>query len=101
MLGVLVGLDGDEEGEVYTVGDGRTRLGRSETCDVVFRSGSLRFSREHAEIVHDGGLFVVASLADQNPIFVNGKAVDGAELKDGDALRLGRTTFRFRTIEGP
>ncbi|MEZ4217985.1 MAG: FHA domain-containing protein [Myxococcota bacterium] len=100
VCGVLVGIEGEEEGELYALRDGRNKLGRGEQCDVVFRSQSLKFSREHAEIVHDHGLFVIASLAEQNPTFVNGEPVDGSELKDGDAVRLGRSTFRFRTIEG-
>ena len=34
-------------------------------------------------------------------IGLNDEVVDGCEIADGDKLRMGRSTFRFRTIEGP
>ncbi len=39
-----------------------------------------------------------APLSEKNPTRVNGEVTQGTELKDGDDVRLGDTTFRFRTV---
>jgi predicted component of type VI protein secretion system len=95
-VGVLVAVDGELEGEVFRVPDGESRLGRSEGCEVPLPSEWI--SREHAKVKHQDGMFVIAPLSDKNPTFVNDERTEGTELKDGDFVRLGRTTFRFRTV---
>ena len=52
-------------------------------------------------IVHQEGVFAIVPLSEKNRTYVNDREVDGAELSDGDTIRLGHTTFRFRSIEGP
>jgi pSer/pThr/pTyr-binding forkhead associated (FHA) protein len=100
-VGVLVGVEGEEEGELYAIRNGENTLGRSEECDVTFRSGSLKFSRQHATIVHDDGVFAIVSLKPENPTLVNGEPIEGQQLEDGDLIKMGRSALRFRTIEGP
>jgi len=95
-VGVLVAVDGELEGEVFRVPDGDSRLGRSEGCEVPLPSEWI--SREHAKVKHQDGMFVIAPLSDKNPTFVNDERTEGTELKDGDFVKLGRTTFRFRTV---
>jgi predicted component of type VI protein secretion system len=95
-VGVLVAVDGELEGEVFRVPDGDSRLGRSDGCEV--RLPSEWISREHAKVKHQDGMFVIAPLSDKNPTFVNDERTEGTELKDGDFVKLGRTTFRFRTV---
>jgi hypothetical protein len=97
---VLVGIDGDLSGEVFKLRAGENKLGRSESCDVVFPDPSLKISREHATVICEGDMFAIAPLNDKNPTFVNDEATEGSELNDGDLVRMGRTTFRFRTIPG-
>jgi hypothetical protein len=98
VVGVLVAVDGELKGQVYRLFDGENRLGRAESSEVVLPSKWI--SREHAMLVHHGGIFALVSTNDRNHTYVNGEEVDGVEVADGDAIRLGRTTFRFRLIEG-
>ena len=98
VTGVLVAIDGDLAGVMCAIRDGETKLGRSESCDVVL--SSMKISREHVHIVHQDGVFAILALSQRNPTYVNGEAIEGCELSDGDSVRMGRTTFRFRTIEG-
>ncbi|HME70246.1 MAG TPA: FHA domain-containing protein [Myxococcota bacterium] len=95
-VGVLVAVEGDLEGEVFRVPDGESRLGRSEGCEVPLPSEWI--SREHSKLKHEDGMFLIAPLSDKNPTFVNNERTEGTELKDGDSIKLGRTTFRFRTV---
>lgn len=98
VIGVLVAIDGELKGEVFALFDGENVLGRSQSCDAVLSSKWI--SREHAMVVHQEGVFAIVPLTEKNRTHVNDREVDGAELSDGDTLRLGRTTFRFRSIEG-
>ena len=96
VVGVLVAIEGDLEGEVYRVYDGENRLGRSPDCEIELPSRKI--SREHAKLIHRDGMFVVAPLTDKNPTILNDEPTEGAELGDGDTLKLGRTRFRFRSV---
>jgi hypothetical protein len=96
VVGVLVALEGDLEGEVYRIYDGENRLGRSPACEIELPSRKI--SREHAKLIHRDGRFVVAPLTDKNPTILNDEPTEGAELGDGDTLKLGRTRFRFRSV---
>ncbi len=96
LVGVLVAVEGELEGEVFRVPDGESLMGRDKQCAIVLPSEWI--SRTHAKLVHSEGLFVVAPMSDKNPTFVNDERTEGTELKDGDFLRLGKTTFRFRTV---
>jgi len=98
VTGVLVAIDGELKGEVFPLFDGENKLGRAEASDLVLASKWI--SREHAMIVHQEGVFAIVPLTERNRTYVNDREVDGAELADGDTIRLGHTTFRFRCIEG-
>ena len=96
---VLVGIEGELVGKLYAISDNENKLGRAETCGIILMSPTI--SREHANIVHQDGVFAVIPLSDKNRTFLNDEVVDGCEISDGDKLRMGRSTFRFRTVEGP
>ena len=96
VVGVLVAVEGELEGEVYKIVDGENRLGRAAECEV--RLDSKKISRLHAKVIHKDGLFAIAPLSDKNPTFVNDEPTQGSELGDGDTLKLGRTTLRFRSV---
>lgn len=96
VVGVLVAVEGELEGQVYKLQDGENRIGRSPTCDVEL--ASKKVSREHAKIIHQNGVFAIAPLSDQNPTLVNDNRTEGGELSDGDYIKVGRTTLRFRSI---
>ena len=98
VAGVLVAIEGELKGGVFKLFDGENKLGRSESNDVCLASKWI--SREHAMLVHQDGVFAIVPLTEKNRTYVNDREVDGAELSDGDVVRLGHTTFRFRSIEG-
>lgn len=96
---VLVGVEGPLEGEVYKICDGANKLGRGGDCDVVLES--VRISRFHAQIHHDDGAFVIeanAEIMENNPTAVNDSEIDAEGLYDGDVLKLGDSSFAFRTV---
>jgi len=102
LIGVLVGIGGQLEGEIHRVFDRDMKLGRAQDCDVKLLDPKI--SREHAKIVVVDAELMVVPLSDKNPVFVNDEVVEEAEqLSDGDKLQLGNpgsSVFRFRTVEG-
>ena len=98
VVGVLIGISGRLSGEVYKVHDGENRMGRLKSADIALDARDDTVSREHALIIHQDGAFGLKPLRADNPTWVNGEQVDqGIPLSDGDQIRVGQSTFRFRT----
>lgn len=96
IVGVLVAIEGELTGQVFKVKDGTNQVGRGSDCDIELNSAKI--SRPHAEIIHQNGMFVIKPLNAKNPTFLNENQTEGDELGDGDLIRLGLTTLKFRTI---
>ena len=64
------------------------RIGRDPACDVQVLSSLV--SRFHAEVFPEGGRWWARDLQSLNGLLLNGERIDQAELKDGDALQLGK-----------
>jgi pSer/pThr/pTyr-binding forkhead associated (FHA) protein len=73
---------------------GKWTLGRSKDADLELIDRTV--SREHARIVKHGTLWQIVSINAANKVYVNGHAVEVADLKSGDRIRLGRTEIEFR-----
>ncbi len=84
---------GTSPGREHPVGDSPLVLGRATTCTV--EVDDKRASRNHARIVKAGGGWAVEDLQSRNGTFVNGAKVARTDLKDGDAISIGATVFRF------
>lgn len=86
--GILISPDGQriELNDVLT-------FGRSHECDVILQDHNC--SRRHAEVRKSEGGFEVVDLGSTNGTFINNVQVQRQLLREGDAVRLGRTTFRF------
>jgi EAL domain-containing protein (putative c-di-GMP-specific phosphodiesterase class I) len=69
-------------------------LGRNESCD--YQILSSRVSREHAEIVREGGHYRLRDLKSTNGTYVNGKRIDEHRLTDGDLFVIADVEFSFR-----
>ncbi len=95
---VLVVIDGDMKGEVFKLHTGENRLGRSESNDAVIASKWI--SRQHAMVIQRDRVFALVALSERNRTYLNDREVESCEMNDGDLVRMGRTTLRFRTIEG-
>jgi hypothetical protein len=86
--GILIAPDGQRiELEDYML------FGRAQECDVVLQDTWC--SRRHAEIKKVDEGHEIIDLQSTNGTFVNEEKIDRRTLRSGDALRLGRTTFRY------
>ncbi len=63
------------------------RIGRHGDNELVLRDS--RASRQHAQIVSDGGAYVVEDLASTYGVFVNGTRVTRTKLRSGDRIEFG------------
>lgn len=73
---------------------GKWTLGRSKDADLELIDRTV--SREHARIVKHGTLWQIVNINAANKVYVNGHAVEAADLKSGDRIRLGRTEIEFK-----
>ena len=76
---------------------GRVTIGRNPDNDVAL-TWDDQVSRLHAEIEQLGGEWILGDEGlSRNGSFVNGERVDGRRrLRDGDVIRIGRTSLAFR-----
>jgi hypothetical protein len=80
----------------FDLKDGATSVGRSSTSDVVLKSDDYASGR-HAQLTRHGGLLYVEDLGSTNGTFVNGRKTVGATpVRNGDNVRIGSTTFRYK-----
>lgn len=69
-------------------------IGRSSQNDYVVKDSKV--SRVHARIREAQGAWFIQDQNSASGTFVNGKRVQAQRLNDGDAVRIGDTTFKFR-----
>jgi pSer/pThr/pTyr-binding forkhead associated (FHA) protein len=93
MSGYLVMADGRR----IEVRNGLT-LGRVAQCDVVLKD--TKASRRHARLVVEGSVVEVEDLGSSNGTFLNDKPVQRRLLRDGDQIRIGKTTVTFAEAGG-
>ncbi len=98
VVAVLVAIDGEPKDEVYRLYDGENSVGRGRTATVALRVSDRSVSREHALIIHSAGSFGVRALRTENPTFLNDRQIEGEILSDGDTIRVGSVSLRFRTV---
>ena len=81
------------EGQEFDLTLERTTIGRAR--DNVHVLADNVASRHHAEIRKTPEGFALKDLGSSNGTWVNGKRVDTHELRDGDVILVGKTTFTF------
>jgi pSer/pThr/pTyr-binding forkhead associated (FHA) protein len=69
-------------------------IGRSQDCDLLI--DNLGVSRQHAEIVLEGGVPILKDMKSNNGTYVNGKRVTRYNLNDGDEIAIGKFTITFQ-----
>lgn len=74
---------------LVTIDKAHFAIGRRETNDL--RLVGNEISRDHAEIVMNGGEFLLRDRGSRYGTFVNGELVTERRLRHGDRVRLGRT----------
>lgn len=90
---VLEILDGDRAGEVLSLTEGALRIGRKPGNDLVL--ADEKASGVHAEVVFDGGRYVLRDLGSTNGTLMDGRKVTEVVLSRGDTFAIGRTRLRF------
>ena len=93
----LVRLD-SPDARSYVLGT-RTRIGRAAECEIVIDTPSV--SRQHALVHLDGWGAVIEDLNSTNGVYVNGRKLLRARLRDGDAVTIGEAKFRVAGPDGP
>jgi len=97
VVGVVVAVEGEFEGRAFPLFEGVNRIGREHTCEICLPSE--RVAPQHVCIEYRSGFFRLERIAEPE-VRVNFEPVAGSLLRDGDAIQLGMTTFRFRSIVG-
>ncbi|NKI36256.1 FHA domain-containing protein [Wenzhouxiangella sp. XN79A] len=90
----LVGVGESLDGREFVLTSDRTTIGRSQVCDIQLDEPSL--SSEHARLVRSEDGWRVINLLSTNGVFVNDEKVFSHRLNDGDVIRLGRVSLKFR-----
>jgi pSer/pThr/pTyr-binding forkhead associated (FHA) protein len=88
----LVIKRGPTAGTSFTLGDEVTTIGRNRGCDSVL--DDVTVSRQHAQIRHQDGQFVISDSGSLNSTYLNRSPVSEAPLIDGDEIWIGK----FRLI---
>ena len=96
VVGWVVPLDGPNQFQTFKLQQGATRLGTGGGSQIVI--GDSYMSAEHAEIVCTASGFVLNDLGSTNGVFVNARRVSSHELVDNDVFKLGKTDFKFKSI---
>jgi len=96
ILGWIVDLDGRQSGQDFRISDSRILIGAGPDCQI--RLDNSQASDRHLSLKSEGGKFILTDLASTNGTKVNGVSVDKVELKDGDRIQIGATTYMFKGI---
>ncbi len=79
--------------ESFALGFEPVSIGRHSDNTIILPD--VQVSRHHAEIVMQGGRWVISDLGSANGTYVNGQRIPGPQvLNHGDSIRLGQTQFR-------
>jgi chromosome segregation ATPase len=88
---LLIRSDGDSE-VVHVLGR-KTSVGRTPDNDLQIDAKFI--SRHHAVILAGPAHTIIEDLNSTNGVLVNGRRITRQTLKDGDAVMIGKTSFRF------
>ncbi len=92
----LLANNGPQQGRRYDLKGDKYVLGRHPDCDIVIEVGAV--SRNHCQIVRDGGGYALEDLGSRNGTFVNDESpkVEGKRpLRLGDVLRVCEVSFTY------
>ena len=88
-----------QDGAVFHIGPSGVSIGRHRTNEIIISDGNV--SRQHARVFERAGQVWVRDEQSASGTFINGRRVSGQqELRPGDALQIGRITFRLSAASG-
>ena len=96
----LVAVSGAHRGRDFRLTGGTLRFGTTQGCDVVIADDRF-LSGGHAEVVFEGGQYVLRDLNSTNGTLVNDIRIAEQALRDGDRVQMGSTRFLFKCFTLP
>jgi len=96
MVGWIVAVAGPQAGQTFKLQQGRTTVGTAQESNIVVMDPFM--STRHAEILQTPVGFQLIDVGSTNGSFVNSKRIKSHELVDNDAFTLGKTDFKFKSI---
>jgi hypothetical protein len=98
VVGWIVAVTGPSAWQTFKLGQRETVVGTGGAAQVVVQVQDHFMSIEHAVIEQSAGSFFLRDRGSTNGVYVNSQRVASHELVDNDVFTLGRTDFRFKSI---
>jgi len=95
VVGWIVPLTGSNQFQTFKLSS-KTMIGTNPDCAVCVADQFM--SNHHAEILMSQGGFTLVDKGSANGMLVNSKKVTQHELVDNDVFTLGKTDFKFKSI---
>lgn len=97
IVGWLVPLNGGQAYQTFRLRSGGTKIGTAPPCDIVVNDGFM--STEHCQINCSPQGFMLVDGGSTNGCYVNDRKIQGKQdLVDNDLVTLGKTNFKFKSI---
>jgi hypothetical protein len=97
IVGWLVPLNGGQAYQTFRLRSGGTKIGTAPPCDIVINDGFM--STEHCQINCSPQGFMLVDGGSTNGCYVNDRKIQGKQdLVDNDLVTLGKTNFKFKSI---
>lgn len=96
IVGWLVPLNGVNAYQTYRLRSGGTKIGTQAPSDIVVNDGFM--STEHCQINCSPAGFTLVDNGSTNGCYVNDRKVAKHDLVDNDMVTLGKTNFKFKSI---
>jgi len=97
IVGWLVPLNGAQAYQTFKLRSGGTKIGTAPPCDIVINDGFM--STEHCQINASPQGFALVDGGSTNGSYVNERKIQGKQdLVDNDMVTLGKTNFKFKSI---
>ena len=96
IVGWLVALNGQDAYRTQRLKPGMTKIGTAPPADIVVNDGFM--STDHCQIACSPAGFTLIDNGATNGCYVNDRKVQKHELVDNDMITLGKTNFKFKSI---
>lgn len=96
IVGWLVPLNGVDAYKTMRLRSGMTKIGTAPPADLVINDGFM--STEHCQITVSPAGFTLIDNGATNGCYVNDRKIQKHELVDNDMITLGKTNFKFKSI---
>jgi len=96
IVGWLVPMNGQNAYQTFRLRSGGTKIGTAPPADIVVNDGFM--STEHCQINCSPAGFTLVDNNSTNGCYVNDRKVSKHDLVDNDMVTLGKTNFKFKSI---